>query len=107
MNFWMSSSSPEPASFDHCLGSTSYVAELFYQSSKYLMSFSNWTMSVVGVIRMSKVSSNLMEGFSQESGQRFDLHYILVWNNIGLDSSIHYGEIDRGNISKRLAGVRL
>ena len=71
------------------------------------MSFSNWTMSVVGVIRMSKVSSNLMEGFSQETGRRFDLHYILVWNNIGLDSSIDYGEIDRSDISKRLAGVRL
>ena len=71
------------------------------------MSFSNWTMSVVGVIRMSKVSSNLMEGFSQETGRNFDLHYILVRNNIGLDSSIDNGEIDCGDISKRLARVCL
>ena len=33
--------------------------------------------------------------------------YLLVWNNIGLDSSIDYGEVDRGDITKCLAGVCL
>ena len=32
---------------------------------------------------------------------------ILVWNNIGLDSSINDGEVDRGDITKCLAGVCL
>ena len=62
-------------------------------------------MSVVGVIRMSKVSSNLMK--ISVRNQVGGLTYVLVWNNIGLDSSIDYGEIDSGDISKRLAGVRL
>ena len=32
---------------------------------------------------------------------------VLVWNNIGLDSSIDYGEVDSGDISKCLVRVRL
>ena len=32
---------------------------------------------------------------------------LLVWNNIGLNSSIDYGEVDSVDISKCLAGVRI
>ena len=32
---------------------------------------------------------------------------LLVWNNIGLNSSIDYGEVDSVDISKYLAGVRI
>lgn len=72
VNFWMNSScSPEPASSIHCLNLTSCHCIAF--SSKHLMPFSNCTMSVVGVIRMSKVSSNLRRGF--QSGSR-----VMVWS---------------------------
>ena len=52
---------------------------------------------------MSKVNSNLMRGFQSGSG----FTNVLVWNNIGLDSSIDYGEVDSGDISKCLVGVCL
>ena len=35
------------------------------------------------------------------------LTYVLVWNNIGLDSSIDNGEVDSGDITKCLARVCL
>ena len=58
VNFWMNSSSnPDPASVIHCLSRIFSLPPTLLHI--HLISFSNWTISVVGVIRMSKVSSNL------------------------------------------------
>ena len=72
---------------------------------KHLMVFSNCTMSVVGVIRMSKVNSNLKVGF--RSRLKAKIYAVLVWNHIGLDPSIDNGQIYSGDVSKCLAGVCL
>ena len=70
-----------------------------------LIVFSNCTMSVVGVIRMSKVNSNLKVGF--RSRLKAKIYAVLVWNHIGLDPSIDNGQIYSGHVSKCLAGVCL
>ena len=62
-------------------------------------------MSVVGVIRMSKVNSNLKVGF--RSRLMLKIYAVLVWNHIGLDPSIDNGQIYSGDVSKCLAGVCL